>query len=520
MNLHAYLAAAARERPQHTAVVAPGIGARDYRSLDELSDRLRDRLVEMGVTPGGRVGLCLRKSIDSLAAVFGVLKCGAAYVPVDATAPARRNAFILDDCDVQAVLVEAALAPGLFEALDGLAGRLPALVLEDLGDGAGLEAALDAAELVAPAAPAETVEVGDDDLAYILYTSGSTGNPKGVEITHGNATSFVEWAQGAILTDADDRFSSHAPFHFDLSIFDIYVSIKSAATLVLVGEEVGKEPVGLAAMIADERISVWYSTPSVLSLLAQYGKLGTHDCSKLRIVLFAGEVFPIVHLAALKSQLPAPVYFNLYGPTETNVCTYFRIPETVPAERVDPYPIGVVCEHLAARVVDEGGADVELGSEGELCISGPSVTRGYWALPEQSAACILPVTGEERWYRTGDLVVEEETGDYRFVGRKDRMVKKRGYRVELGEIEACLYRHPDVCEVAVVALAAEDGVRIRAHLATDEGGRISLIKLKTFCSEHLPLYMVPDEFAFHGALPKTSTDKVDYQTLLGAADSA
>ncbi|MAF64642.1 MAG: D-alanine--poly(phosphoribitol) ligase [Planctomycetes bacterium] len=515
MNLHAYLAAAARARPEHAAVVAPGKGELDYRALDDLSDRLRDRLVALGVAPGDRVGLCLRKSVDSLAALYGVLKCGAAYVPIDATAPARRNAFILGDCGVRAVLVEAGLAPALLEALDAGAARTPALLLEGVGKGDGLAAALDAIDRALPAEPTPTVEREDDDLAYILYTSGSTGNPKGVGITHGNATSFVEWAHGAIGTGAEDRFSSHAPFHFDLSIFDLYVAAKSAATLVLVSEEVGKEPLGLARLIAEERISVWYSTPSVLSLLAQYGKLETHDLSNLRIVLFAGEVFPIVHLAVLKDLLPAPVYYNLYGPTETNVCTYYRIPERVPPERRDPYPIGVVCEHLAARVVDESGAEVEVGGEGELCIRGPAVTRGYWGLEELTAASLLADDDGGVWYRTGDLVVEEEDGNYRFVGRGDRMVKKRGFRVELGEIEACLYRHSEVREVAVVALEDPDGVRVRAHLATDDGGRISLIKLKTFCSEHLPLYMVPDAFAFHEALPKTSTDKIDYQALLG-----
>ncbi|MDP6538822.1 MAG: amino acid adenylation domain-containing protein [Planctomycetota bacterium] len=514
MNLHAYLASAARERSGHAAVVAQGHKALDYRGLDALSDRLRDRLVALGVAPGDRVGLCVPKSADSVAALYAVLKCGAAYVPVDATAPAGRNAFILADCGVRAVLVEAAAADALVEALAELGAGPSALRLEGVGDGSGLAAALDAADAAGEAQATETVEAAADDLAYILYTSGSTGKPKGVEITHRNATSFVEWAHGALGTGADDRFSSHAPFHFDLSIFDLYVAAKSGATLVLVGEEAGKEPVGLARLIAAERISVWYSTPSVLSLLVQYGKLETLDLSSLRLVLFAGEVFPIVHLAALKELLPDPVYFNLYGPTETNVCTYYRIPERVAEGRVEPYPIGVVCDHLAARVVDEGGADVEAGSEGELVISGPAVTRGYWGLAELTAASRLEGDGAVVWYRTGDLVVEEEGGNYRFVGRRDRMIKKRGFRVELGEIEACLSRFPLVREVAVVALEGEDGVRVKAHLATGDGGRISLLKLKPFCAEHLPLYMVPDAFAFHEALPKTSTDKIDYQALL------
>ena len=329
-----------------------------------------------------------------------------------------------------------------------------------------------------------------------------------------NALSFVEWCSAAFEPRPDDRFSSHAPFHFDLSILDIYVAIGHGATLVLVGAEVGKDPARLAPLIAEERITVWYSAPSILSLLAQYGDLAARDCSALRTILFAGEVFPVKHLRALRGLLPKPAYYNLYGPTETNVCTYQRIPDEIPAERTQPYPIGAVCSHLRAMVVDEQGGEVARGCEGELCISGPGVMQGYWNLPEQTARAFLVDAAGVRWYRTGDVVTEDAAGAYTYLGRRDRMVKRRGYRVELGEIEACLYRHPDVVEAATIALADEDaGVRIKAFVACREGKRPSLIELKRFCSTHLPLYMVPDLFSFPAALPKTSTDKTDYQKL-------
>jgi acyl-coenzyme A synthetase/AMP-(fatty) acid ligase len=317
-----------------------------------------------------------------------------------------------------------------------------------------------------------------------------------------------------------DRFSSHAPFHFDLSILDIYVPLKHGATLVLVGAEIGKDPLRLAALISEKRITSWYSTPSILSLLAQYGKLPQHDYSSLRTVLFAGEVFPIKHLRALKTLLPRPGYFNLYGPTETNVCTFYEIPVHISEEQTQPYPIGRVCSHLQGIVVDEQGQTVPVGQEGELCISGPGVTQGYWNLPERTARAFLIDTFEQAWYKTGDIVVEDADGNYIYIGRRDRMVKKRGYRVELGEIEAGLYRHPAVKEAAVVALSDEEnGVRVKAFLSCKEDEhRPSLIELKRFCTENLPVYMVPDLFAFREVLPKTSTDKIDYQKLkeLGA----
>ncbi len=231
-------------------------------------------------------------------------------------------------------------------------------------------------------------------------------------------------------------------------------------------------------------------------------------------MLFAGEVFPVKHLRALSLLWPAPRYFNLYGPTETNVCTYYEVGLPVPQERSTPYPIGNVCSHLRGRVVDEQGADVAHGSEGELCIAGPGVMQGYWALPEQTAKGFFVAADGTRWYRTGDIVTEDQDGCYTYRGRRDRMVKRRGYRVELGEIEAGLYGHSNIKEAAVVAFADEQGeLSIAAFLSCREAKRPSLIEIKRFCAEHLPLYMIPDRFVWLESLPKTSTDKIDYQRL-------
>jgi acyl-coenzyme A synthetase/AMP-(fatty) acid ligase len=249
-------------------------------------------------------------------------------------------------------------------------------------------------------------------------------------------------------------------------------------------------------------------------LLAQYGNLERHDYSALRMVLFAGEVFPVKHLRTLCALLPRPKYFNLYGPTETNVCTFYEVPAPIPQERTVPYPIGKSCSHLRCKVVDEQGCETTTGEEGELCVSGRGVMQGYWALPEQTARGFLVDNAGIRWYRTGDIVVEAEDGNYTYRGRRDRMVKRRGYRVELGEIEVGLYRHPLVKEAAVVATPDEEaGVKITAFLSCRELKHPSLIELKRFCVEHLPQSMIPDRFSWHDALPKTSTDKIDYQRL-------
>jgi acyl-coenzyme A synthetase/AMP-(fatty) acid ligase len=268
-------------------------------------------------------------------------------------------------------------------------------------------------------------------------------------------------------------------------------------------------------LISRHGITVWYSAPSILSLLAQFGRIAEHDYSSLRLVLFAGEVMPVARLRSFQRQVPRPRYFNLYGPTETNVCTYHEIPAVIPDNRVDPYPIGRTCEQLRSKVIDPDGHVLPAGEEGELCIAGPNVMQGYWNLPQQTAAGFLPPDGTgERWYKTGDIVVEEAGGVHRYVGRRDRMVKKRGYRIELGEIEACLYRHTGVREAAVIAVSdGSAGLQVKAHVSLAPGQRPSLIELKAFCSQNLPLYMVPDSFFFHETLPKTSTEKIDYQML-------
>lgn len=496
-----------------TAVEESEGGSIRYGELSRISDRVRDRLRCLGVRRGDRVGICLRKSADAVAALFGIMKAGAAYVPVDPTAPASRNAYIFQNCEVATVIVERRLADGLSIEFEALGFHPPMVVPDGTGRGIPLARALDELDAQHPAPPMPSEPLGASDLAYILYTSGSTGRPKGVMLSHGNALSFIDWCSEVFQPTEEDRFSSHAPFHFDLSVLDIFVSLKHGAALVIVEEQLGKDPARLAPWIAQKRLTFWYSAPSILAMLAQFGKLDQHDYSALRTVLFAGEVFPIKHLRLLKSLWPHPRYYNLYGPTETNVCTWYEVPQTIPESQEEPVPIGPACSHCRPLVVDESGKEVAPGAEGELCIAGPSVLQGYWGLPEQTARAFLPGR-DELWYKTGDIVVEQPDGAFRFLGRRDRMVKKRGYRIELGEIEGALYRHPAIKEAAVVVLPDEEGdVRIKAFVSTKDGSKISIIALKQFCSQQLPLYMVPDLFQCLETLPKTSTDKINYQQL-------
>lgn len=531
-HLSQLLDEAVRRRPEHAAVEDEGGATLTYRALYQKAERLAARLARWGVGRGDRVGVWLPKSLEAVAAIHGILRSGAAYIPVDPTGPAARAATIFAASGAKAVVVSAALAPALKEAWAG-PGPLPRLVLVDLSETAAAEASEAGIEpspphsagdawwndIMTDDAPALVPpEREADDLAYILFTSGSTGQPKGVMLSHRNAFTFLDWCQQALGPwREDDRFSSHAPFHFDLSIFDLFVCCGNAATLVVIGESLAKEPALLGDFLRARDIRVWYSAPSILALLTEHGGLDSVEYVPPRLVLFAGEVFPIRPLRKLRRTWPRAVFWNLYGPTETNVCTAFRIPDSIPDDRLEPYPIGSVCPPLRARLVDEEGRDVSIGTMGELVIAGPGVTRGYFGQPELTARAFLDDEAGCRWYRTGDLVIDDGTGCYQFHGRRDRMVKKRGYRIELGEIESALYRHGGVDRAAVVASADEAGVSISAFVALKPDQKKSIIAMKRHCTTYLPHYMVPDTITFVSSLPATSTDKVDYQRLKAMA---
>lgn len=509
-NLTAYLERSAERFPDRIAVVDPDGSSLSYHELNDRANRIAGMLRSRGIAPGDRVGLLLPKSAAAVTAIFGILKSGAAYVPADYSAPIERNRSILSDCQVRAAFVDARNA----RVLDREALSLDTVILvgsEAAAEGPGV---IGWEQAVTHGPACWRSESAPDALAYILYTSGSTGVPKGVMLTHRNATSFVDWCSSVFDPVETDRFSSHAPFHFDLSILDIYVAIKHGATLYLISEELGKNPKELAQFIERYQLTVWYSTPSILSLLAQFGDLPARHCGSLRLVLFAGEVFPVKHLRHITEFWPDAVYHNLYGPTETNVCTFARIPLPIPPDRQRPYPIGYACAHCAPLVLEASdGVEVAAGDEGLLYISGASVFPGYWNRPAENEAVFIE-RGGRRWYNTGDVVREQHDEGLIYLGRRDRMVKRRGYRIELGEIERCLYQDQRIREAAVVSVPdADAGVKIIAYVTPHPGERPSIVSLKAFCAEHLPSYMNPDVFSFVEALPRTSTNKVDYQTL-------
>jgi amino acid adenylation domain-containing protein len=478
-----------------------------YAELRRNAECLASWLVAQGIGRADRVGLFLPKCLEGVAAIHATLRAGASYVPTDPTGPPARAAGILLDAGVKAIVVVEELVGALRSAWQG---PLPPLVI--VGTLGTHGTAWDAIQ-AGPDGLSPLPDRSPDDLAYVLYTSGSTGRPKGVMLTHANAGCFLNWCLTTFDLRAGDRFGSHAPFHFDLSVFDLFASCAVGGTVVLVGEALGKEPARLGGFLAERRLDVWYSAPSILALLTEYGGIDAPGFPALRLVLFAGEVFPVRPLRRLRQLWPDAVLWNLYGPTETNVCTAYEVPVGPIEEGCEPLPIGPVCPPLRARVVDESGRDVSPGVEGELWIAGPGVMIGYLGLDEATAAAFRVDDEGTRWYCTGDRVVDDGTGSFTFRGRRDRMVKRRGHRIELGEVECALARHEDVEAAAVVARSDDSGVSIAAFLVPRPGARASQIAMRRACATTLPASMVPDLLVFATSLPRTSTDKVDYQAL-------
>jgi amino acid adenylation domain-containing protein len=516
-------------RPGRPAVAAGGRSL-TYSELDRLSNQVAHALLARGVAPGDRVGVLAPKSAASVVGTFGTLKAGACYVPLDSSAPAGRLAAIMRDSGIAVVLADSGRALGAAAMADSVPQFRSVIVVgphwgQEGGGAGGVPppglVPWDAV-LAEPDGPVSGDPAIETDLAYILYTSGSTGIPKGVMISHRSSLTFVAWAEACAGLGEQDRVCSPAPLHFDLSVFDIFATCRAAACMVVLPEGASRFPVRLTEWMEMERISVWYSVPSVLTMLVTYGNLAGFDLSRLRAVIFAGEVFPVKHLRRLMAALPHARYLNWYGPTETNVCTAFEVPggagRTGPP---DPVPIGKACANTDVFAVTSAGRRVSRpGEVGELYVRGPSLMHGYWGQPGKTKEVLVPnpfqAAYHETAYRTGDLVTQDEDGNYLYLGRRDGMVKTRGYRVELGEVEAALYKHPAIHEAVVLPVPDEMfGSRLRAVISADGHGGLTRDEVLDHCHRRLPGYMVPDIVEFSEALPRTSTGKVDRARLAG-----
>jgi amino acid adenylation domain-containing protein len=512
--VEAVIEGAGRASPGKLAVIGEG-QALTFGELLAGAWGIAAALSDSGVGPGDRVGIWMDKTPRSVQALLGAMAAGAAYVPLDPRAPWRRCRAIALDCQLAALVVD---SPRL-EALPALLeAQSPKLVLADCADERRAAEALGSWpwDLCAGALQRKKIGLplpGKDDVAYVLYTSGSTGTPKGVVHTHGSGLSFVRWVQQRFGIRPDDVFSSHAPFHFDLSISDLWAALASGSTVRLLTATEAMVAPYLVRVLDEWAISVWYSVPSILIAMLESGGLESRVPAQLRLLLFAGEVFPTPQLRRLRRALPRVRLVNLFGPTETNVCTFYEVLADIPDARTVPIPIGRGCENLETFLLDDEGRDIRVpGVEGTLWVKGGNLMRGYWNDPERTARVLQPDPrgGSGLACCTGDRVRLQPDGNYEFRGRRDHMVKTRGYRVELGEIEAVLAAHPAVREAVAVPIPdPQVGSRIVASVVPRAGSRPDLAELRLFSRERLPSYMIPERIEVRAELPRTSTGKAD-----------
>ncbi|MFT5193865.1 MAG: amino acid adenylation domain-containing protein [Cellvibrionaceae bacterium] len=492
-----------------------------YAEFVDRTNRLAQFLIELGVCRGDRVGIYLHKSLESAISIYGIMKAGAAYVPIDPSSPVSRVEYLVRDCGIQHLISENSKMKGLWQLVEsGL--PLSAIIgvnrpVEDshcrlvswpevfaFGDGA------------TPHIPG----LMEDDLAYIMYTSGSTGKPKGMMHTHRSGLSYAKGSVNVYDVGPNDILGNHAPTHFDVSTFDYFAGPLGGATTIIIPEEYMMLPASMSELIQDEQITIWYSVVTALTELLFRGDIQNRDLSALRWVKFCGEPFSPRHLRELMELLPQARFSNVYGPAEVNQCSFFHVPPLPNAYAEQHVPIGKAWEIADALVMDDDDNEVELGMPGELLIAAPTRMQGYWQQPELTEKGYFrqkPFPGspfEKVFYRTGDIVRLDENGEFDFLGRKDRQVKVRGFRVELDEVEAALTEDLAVAEAAVYLLKSEDGaahieaaVLLTGQNVIDESTLLKNIGLR------VPIYAVPTTLHIRESFPRTGSGKIDRRAL-------
>jgi amino acid adenylation domain-containing protein len=478
-------------RDAHPSSIALSYGHQQltYEELDRRSDLFSRHLIQLGVAVGEAVAICMERSFDWIVAALGVMRAGAAYVPLDPTWPDARLQAALTDSGTRVLVAKTSMLDRLH--LDLL----------------GVDTVRDAAA-IASAPEWERRIVDFRSLAYIIYTSGTTGVPKGVEITHANLDHLIRWHHGAFNPTWQDRASHLAGLGFDAAVWEIWPNLSAGTNVCLASETLRTSPELLQNWLIREQVTIAFVPTILASRLIQMKWPATVT---LRLLLTGGDAL----LNAPNSQLPFELVNN-YGPTE---CTVVAASATIKAGSVGIPPIGHPVSGASIYLLDELGKQVPMGNEGEIYIGGNGVGQGYRNLPEMTQKYFFsdPFVGASgaRMYRTGDRGIQREDGQIDFRGRHDRQVKIRGYRVELDEIGSVLSGHKAV-EFATAIIRSSDGGEnqlIAYVLLKDVQAAVGSQELQQYLLRSLPDYMIPSVFVRLRSLPISSSGKIDFKML-------
>ena len=489
-----------------------------YKELFVSSNKLANCLISNGVRRQDRVVFCLKRSMSSIKAMMGILKAAAIYVPIDPKSPTARFQTIIQDSHPSALICDVGSLDMVNEALSGWAAAPKIVVMdyrEKLPDSAKDRSITQDEIDTQPATTPECKNI-DTDAAYILYTSGSTGKPKGVVISHLNITNYINWAVEAFEIRSDDNILSTAPFHFDMSTFDIYCAMMTGATLCIVPDTYLLFPNRLLGLIEEQKATIWKVIPSLLVYLTKTDSLKENRIPTIRRMLFGGEPLPTKHLINWMKTFPGKLFYNVYGPTEaTGISAYYFV-DQIPGDPLKSVPIGRACKNTEVFLLKEDDTPAEKGEVGELCIRGSGISSGYWndAQKTENAFTANPLSSRpERIYRTGDLGRLADDGNFEFLGRKDFQVKYMGYRIELSEIENAIRSLDDIHDAAVI-LANSLEVDVPELIVFFESkNRLEPAEIKTKLNELLPPHMVPQLMIPVDNLPRTNRGKVDRPAL-------
>lgn len=505
----------AERRPDATAVALEGV-AMTYEELDVLSTQLARTLLENGCRAGDRVGMLMHKTPLAVATLVGIYKAGCVFVPLDPASPSSRLAAVVRSSGARWLLAAGPVADTVNALRDdhGFGDALSVAWLDPVRPVDARAAGFTYRDVVNCPAMGLPERRGDA-AAHILFTSGSTGVPKGVVITHRNVISFVEWAVDHFGIDATDRVSGHSPLAFDLSVFDLFGAFAAGAELQLVPADCNLMPNRLAAWIERTRLTQWFSVPTVLNYMAKFDAIKRGAFPELRRVLWCGEVLPTPSLMYWMQRLPHATFTNLYGPTEATIASSYHTVTECPIDPTAEIPIGVPCRGEDLVVLDADGAPAPRGTTGDLYIKGVGLSPGYWQSPELTRKAFVTGADGDRMYKTGDRGRVGPDGLLYFAGREDMQVKSRGYRIELGEIEAALSAVRRLRESAVVAVPSSgfDGMTLCCSYVSADAPTMSAAELREELGRWLPGYMIPSQFRALKALPKNATGKIDRKAL-------